>query len=264
MSVSTWHYGVIARYWSEFNTSGPEIGFFQRFVAAGQPALDIACGTGRLLVPYRRAGLDVDGCDVSADMIALCRQALGREGLQANLYVQPMHLLATERRFRTVFICGGFGLGAAREQDGEALLRIRDCLEPGGLLVFDVEMPYADARQWQLWLKANRAALPEPWRESAPRRTASDGTDYELRVRTVELDPVVQRLSLEMWARQWRGDQLLADEKNVLTANLYFRPELELLLQQAGFSEIEVQGHYTGRPATPEDDFLVFIARNNA
>ena len=264
MSASTWHYGVIARYWSEFNTTGPEIDYFRRFVAAGQPALDVACGTGRLLVPYRRAGLDVDGCDVSVDMIALCRQALGREGLQADLYVQPMHLLETERRYRTVFICGGFGLGATRAQDGEALVRIRECLEPGGLLVFDVEMPYADARQWQLWLKANRAELPEPWRESGPRRTATDGTDYELRVRTVELDPVEQRLSLEMRARQWRGAELLADEKSLLTANLYFRPELELMLQQAGFGEIEVQGHYTGRPATPEDDFLVFIARRGA
>ena len=264
MSASTWHYGVIARYWSEFNTSGPEIDFYRRFVSAGQPALDVACGTGRLLVPYRRAGLDVDGCDVSEDMVALCREALEREGLPADLYVQPMHLLDVGRRYRTVFICGGFGLGATRAQDRAALLRIRACLEPGGLLVFDVEMPYADARQWQRWLKAKRADLPEAWRESAPRRTASDGTDYELRVRTVDLDPLGQRLSLQMWARQWRGDVLLADETSQLTANLYFRPELELMLQQAGFSEVEVEGQYTGRPATPEDDFLLFIARNGA
>ena len=29
---------------------------------SGQPALDLGCGTGRLLLPFLRAGLDVDGC----------------------------------------------------------------------------------------------------------------------------------------------------------------------------------------------------------
>jgi ubiquinone/menaquinone biosynthesis C-methylase UbiE len=49
----TWHYGTVARWWAEFNLSGPEIAYFQRFVEAdGEPALDVACGTGRRLVPY--------------------------------------------------------------------------------------------------------------------------------------------------------------------------------------------------------------------
>ena len=68
MTAPTWHYGVTARWWAEFNTDGPEIDYFRRYAEAGQPALDLACGTGRLLIPYLRDGLDVDGCDVSADM----------------------------------------------------------------------------------------------------------------------------------------------------------------------------------------------------
>jgi hypothetical protein len=38
MTAQTWHYGVIARWWAEFNTSGPEIDYFRRHVEAGQPA----------------------------------------------------------------------------------------------------------------------------------------------------------------------------------------------------------------------------------
>ncbi len=110
----TWHYGLIARYWAEFNDDfrPHEIPYFQRFVEDdGQPALDVACGTGRLLLPYLRAGLDVDGCDVSADMIALCREKAEREGFAPNLYVQPMHQLDLPRRYRTIYVCGAFGLG---------------------------------------------------------------------------------------------------------------------------------------------------------
>src|SRR5512145_2745630 len=97
----TWHYGVVARWWAEFNTTGPEIDYFRPYVEAGQPALDVACGTGRLLLPYLRDGLDADGCDVSPDMLAECRAAAAREGLAPNLYAQAMCALDLPRRYRT-------------------------------------------------------------------------------------------------------------------------------------------------------------------
>ena len=103
----------------------------------------MACGTGRLLVPYRQAGLDVDGCDVSADMVAACRSKLEAAGVDANVWVAAMDELEPPRRYRTIFVCGGFGLGATRERDLEALRRFHAALEPGGTLVFDVEMPYS-------------------------------------------------------------------------------------------------------------------------
>ena len=60
----TWHYGLVARWWAEFNEDGPEIAYFRQFVEGdGQPALDVACGAGRLLLPYLRAGLDVDSIE---------------------------------------------------------------------------------------------------------------------------------------------------------------------------------------------------------
>ena len=165
----TWHYGLVARYWAEFNDDfrPHEIPYFQRFIEGhGQPALDVACGTGRLLIPYLRAGLDVDGCDVSADMVALCREKAEREGLSPKLYVQPMHELELPRRYRTIIVCGAFGLGSTREQDLQALERFRDLLEPGGTLLLDIEVPYADARLWKYFLKEERAALPEPTRST--------------------------------------------------------------------------------------------------
>ena len=85
-TARTWHHGLVAEWWAEFNLEGPEIEYFRRFVEDGQPALDAGCGTGRLLVPWLRAGLDVDGCDASADMVALCRERARREGLQPTLF----------------------------------------------------------------------------------------------------------------------------------------------------------------------------------
>src|SRR2546428_10669837 len=193
--AQTWHYGLIAKWWSEFNDDfrPHEIPYFQRYIERdGQPALDVACGTGRLLLPYLRAGLDVDGCDVSADMVALCREKAEREGLSPTLWAQPMHELDPPRTYRTIYVCSAFGLASKREQDLEALRRFREHLEPGGTLLVDIEVPYADTPQWPYWLKEERAQLPKPPREPRERKRASDGSEYALSARHLELDPLEQ------------------------------------------------------------------------
>lgn len=260
----TWHYGLVAKWWSEFNDDfrPHEIPYFQRFIEQdGQPALDVACGTGRLLLPYLRAGLDVDACDVSADMVALCREKATRAGFSPNLYVQPMHKLDLPRRYRTIYVCGAFGLGSTRDRDLKALECFHEYLEPGGTLLFDSEAPYADARQWRYWLKDERALLPEASRPPGGRRRASDGAEYALSSRVVDLDPLEQRVTLEMHAEMWRDDTLQLEETHTLDINLYFKNELLLMLERAGFADVVVHGEHTEVEPTSDDEFLVFVAK---
>ena len=163
-SSQTWHYGLVARHWAEHNTEGPEIDYYQRKIERyGEPALDAGCGTGRLLIPFLRAGLDVDGCDVSADMLSWCRKKAEQEGLKPQLYQQALHELDLSRHYQTIVVCGVFGIGASRQRDRIALQRFYGHLQPGGALLLDCILPYEDAKEWQLWLKGNRSKLPEPW-----------------------------------------------------------------------------------------------------
>jgi hypothetical protein len=64
-----------------------------------------------------------------------------------------------------------------------------------------------------------------------------------------------------MHAEQWRDGELQAEEDRLLTINLYFAHELRLLLERAGFADVAVEGDHNDRPATSDDDFLVFVAR---
>lgn len=262
-SPRTWHYGLVAQWWAEFNDDfrPHEIPYFQRFVERGQPALDVACGTGRLLLPYLRAGLDVDGCDVSADMIALCREKAEREGLVANLHVQAMHELDLPRRYRTIVVCGAFGLGSDRARDRQALERFFGQLEPGGTLLLDREMPYADARQWRYWLRDERASLPERAAPPRERRRTSDGAELGLRSRILEVDPLTQHVVYEMRAERWRDGELEAEETHRLDDGHYFCHELVLMLERAGFVDVVVHGEHEEREPRADDDFLVFVAR---
>jgi SAM-dependent methyltransferase len=263
VAPQTWHYGLVAKWWAEFNEGGPEIDYFRRFIEReGEPALDVACGTGRLLLPYLRAGLDVDGCDVSEDMIALCRERAEREGLSPTLFVQPMHELDPPRSYRTIVVCGGFALGSDRAQDLQALARFREHLEPGGTLVLDNEVPYANSRQWKRWLREERADLPRAWSDDdQDRRRASDGSELALQGRLLALDPLEQRATLQIRARQWRDGDLVAEEDHTLDIGLYFTNELVLMLERAGFEVVAVHGGHEERAATADDDFVVFVAR---
>jgi len=259
----TWHHGLVATWWAEFNDDfrPHEIPYFRRHVERdGQPALDVACGTGRLLLPYLRAGLDVDGCDISADMVQHCRAKASAEGLSPVLFVQGMHEIDPPRTYRTVFVCGAFGLGSTRAQDVEALSRLHDALQPGGTLLLDIEVPYADTKQWRYWTSEGRRALPEELPPPRERRLASDGGEYTLRARVLDLDPLEQRVTLGMHAERWRDGELEADEDRTLTINLYFRNELLLLLERAGFADVRIEGDHNDLPPTPDDEFLVFVA----
>lgn len=257
----TWHYGLVAEWWAAFNTDGPEIEYFGRFVEAGQPALDAGCGTGRLLLPWLRAGWDVDGSDVSADMIAHCRERARAEGLEPTLLVQPLHELEPPRRYRTVVACGVIGLGSTRAQDEEALRRFHRALEPGGNLLLDNEVPYSKAHRWSLWHREQRRALPEPWAAGGERRRAADGSEYDLRGRVLALDPLDQTLVYELRADKWVEGEHVASEEHSLTMRMYFRDELVLMLRNAGFREVRVRGGYADEEPTGDHDFLVYIAR---
>jgi SAM-dependent methyltransferase len=202
----------------------------------------------------------VDGCDVSADMIAACREKAEREGLSPNLYVQPMQELDLPRQYETIYVCGAFGLGSTRAQDLEALRRFHEHLEPGGRLLVDIEVPYADARQWKYWLKDERESLPEATRPTRERRRASDGADYALSSRILDLDPLTQHVVMEIHAEKWQGETLEAEEDHRLNISLYFKGELLAMLEGAGFSDIVVHGDHVEAEPTSDDEFLVFVA----
>jgi hypothetical protein len=196
-------------------------------------------------------------------MIELCREQAEREGLSPTLFVQPMHELDAPRTYRTIFVCGGFGLGSTREQDEEALRRFHSQLEPGGTLVLDNENPYAMGNPWRYWQKDERAGIPREWEplDEVERRRGSDGAEYALLARVVDFDPLEQRISYEMRAWMWIDGELVRQEEHELQMTLYFKNELELMLERAGFRDIVLHGDHCEEPPTPTSDFVVFVAR---
>jgi len=255
-----WHYGLVAEMWSAGERGTRELDFLQTLIVrVGQPALDLGCGAGRLLVPLRQAGIEVDGVDISQDMLAVCKAKLEAKGLDAGLHASPMHALALPRSYRVIFLADSFGLAGSRALDEQALARIYAQLEPGGVLVFNKEAPYA-LDEWAYFPSETRAALPEPWPEEPGRRQGEDGIEYLNWLRLAALDPLEQTYRLEMRVQKQQAGEVLGEEVRTLRGTLYLRNELVAMLEKTGFSRVDVLGGYTDHSATTEDEEFVYLA----
>ncbi len=256
--VTTWHHGLIAEWWAQFNHGGPEIEFYRRWFAPDLPVLDAACGAGRLLVPWVRSGVDIDGMDASADMIAACRQAAAADGLRPDLYVQALHRLAMPRRYGTIVVCGSFGLGGSTADDRAALEQLRAHLLPGGTLILDYEAAELDEERLSRF-----SASPPDLTAPAPdqRRRGVNGFDYALRHRMVTVDLAARQMCRELQAWKWSGDELLAHETHQLKVCLYSPQEITAALVAAGFEDVTMVGGYRDRPPVAGDRMHTWIAR---
>ncbi len=260
---ATWHYGLMARWWAEFNQPDPEeVAYLRAAIERfGQPALDLGCGTGRLLTPLLAEGLDVDGVDVSADMLAYARRNAETVGANPLLEAQPMHRLDLPRRYRTIFMIGAFELAGDREQGRETLRRAYAHLDPGGALLVNHELPYHSPEEhWARWLAGRRGDLPRPWR-TIGRKRAADGDEIELQSRLLELDPLGQTETLESRLLLWRAGAQVAEETWRLRQAMYFPQEVLGLLHETGFRDMRVESGYSGDPANPDDGTVTFVAR---
>jgi hypothetical protein len=204
--------------------------------------------------------VDIDGCDISADMLEQCRKVAGAAGLEPTLSAQPMHAFRLPRRYRTIYICDSFGLAGSRELDLETLRRCHEHLEDGGALVLTVDAEYTDPDAWGNWLPEGRAAMPHPWPDEARRRQAQDGSEHLARFRFVDVDPLEQIYTREVQLEQWRDGVLERAESYVLRGNMYLKSEVALMLRVAGFRSITVRGDYTDDTATADSEKLILTA----
>lgn len=116
--------------------------------AAGGPVLEMGCGTGRVLVPVARAGLEVVGVDASAGMLARLERRLEGEPEEVRRRVRLVR-----GDVRSVSVPGEFALVMAPFRVVQHLVAPADARawlanaarhlrrDPPGLLVFDSFQP---------------------------------------------------------------------------------------------------------------------------
>lgn len=218
----------------------PDISFWvDAATDAGSPVLEIGCGTGRVLIPSARAGVDVVGLDASPQMLAVCRERLRQEhaAVQSRVELVQADMRAFElgRQFTLATLpFRPFQHLVTVEEQLSCLMSIRRHLIAGGRLVLDLFNPSLDAL-------AARQEGQEFGDE--PEFSTPDGRRVVRRHQTVAHDRFNQVSHVELIYYVTHPDGREERLVHAFPMRYLFRFEAEHLLVRCGF---EVEQLYAG------------------
>lgn len=248
------YHGLIASSWDLLrgDTSGWDDRLFFRGIIEndGQPALDVGCGTGRLLLDYISEGLDVDGLDVSPEMLEICKDKAKELGLKPTLYQQGIESLDVPRRYRTIFIpSSSFQLVTDLTDARTALERCHYHLQLGGRLVISImDVSQDSGKGWQVVAEKQR-----PEDGLVVRRWLNSTYDPE-----TQLEHTENRYELV------KDGEVVASEKyrRSPATRGYTLSQIMKMMQTAGFREVRAVSEFSEEPASAYDKlFCVFGTR---
>ena len=122
----------------ESHGPSPELALMKAFLE-NHPgrSLEIGCGSGRLLGPLREAGFEVEGLEISADMIARAEPAL-----QQQIHRGDMDQWIPKEAYASILV-PAFTLQLSADPLS-TLKHWRGWLRPGGAIYLTTFMPYAE------------------------------------------------------------------------------------------------------------------------
>jgi SAM-dependent methyltransferase len=126
----------------------------ERLAAApGRRLLDLACGHGRIALPFARAGWQVTGLDLSETSLALAREASEKEGLQIDWIRGDMRQPPPGPFDAAMNIFTAFGYFEDEAENQRVLDAVAASLVPGGLFLIDTLNLLNLAGRWveRLW-----------------------------------------------------------------------------------------------------------------
>ena len=218
---------------------------------SGGQILELACGSGRVLLPLAQAGYSVTGVDSSEAMLQLARQTLTEAGViqQCTLVQQDIRTLKLEQKFRLAFIAlGSFAHLTQRREQQETLTALRVHLSRGATFILDISN--ADARYMEDL--SGQILHQGSWQQE-------DGTMLSHFVSPASAH---NRHLLEMTHFYERHQQGGTVQRTVVTTHLtlFERGEIELLVEQAGFVVKELYGDYELGPFHLDSPRMICIA----
>lgn len=136
--------GLISELYALLRSSDPDPSLYARFIArSGEPALELGCGDGDPMLDLLEQGLDVEGVDVSPDMLRRARERAAARGLWPVLHCVAMEDMRLHRRFRSIFLAGAtFCLLHDDDAALAALKAIAAHLEPHGSVLIPLFVPH--------------------------------------------------------------------------------------------------------------------------
>jgi SAM-dependent methyltransferase len=195
-------------------------------LAGRSGALEFAVGTGRIALPLTRAGVRVDGIELSQDMVDRMREKPGGDAV--NVTMGDMSRVTTGRRYGLVYLVFNT-IGNLLTQDDQVrcFQNAARHLEPGGAFVVECRIPAAPARPYGQFVDAEHVAADA------------------VTLGVAQYDPVTQVLDLNHVQISADGIFLMP-----ISLRLAHPPEFDLMARIAGLRLRDRWGGWNAEPYT--------------
>jgi ubiquinone/menaquinone biosynthesis C-methylase UbiE len=228
-----------------FEIDKEELSFYEHYIKQSQePVLEIACGTGRILIPLLKRGYDIEGFDSSSHMLQLCKDKAKKNNVQPILYQQEMQSLQLPKTYGCMFSpLGSYQQIADRKDAQQALQKFYEYLMLDGMLIIYLYLPWYNTPTFGQW-----------YQHESIKKDGKKIIVYEKLIH----DPIEQLIFAQYRYEVWQDDICIAKEEKEMTIRWYSRFEFQMMLEQSGFKNIQVAAGYQDNGPF---DQMMFIAQ---
>ncbi|HEV3315432.1 MAG TPA: class I SAM-dependent methyltransferase [Candidatus Angelobacter sp.] len=223
----------------------------------GGPVLEIACGTGRVLLPIAREGIEIHGVDNSPAMLNVLRKNLQSEPEEVRKRVSvsggDMRTFRLGKKYPLVIIPFRPMQHMHTLEDQIAALKTAALhLEEDGVLAFNVFYPKYD----QIFSSIGEEIQEMEWPLS------SDPSKIVRRYfRKDSVAKISQIFTGTFIFRTFQGNQLVNEETESFKLSYYTYPHLQALFLLAGLESVEEYGSFAQTPLDNNSTEMIFVLR---
>lgn len=205
--------------------------------------LEAGVGTGRMLIPFLKAGVKMDGVDLSPFMLDKCRENLEKEKLVTDLFLQDLQQLDIPKKYDIIMMpTGSFALLPTREIMLNSLESFKKHLLPGGKIIIDLLLP-RDFKKGE---------------STTSVFSLTENSGIVFNSTSLEIDWEKQQTTELHRYEKWIDGKLTQTELSNFILSWYGIEEFTLILEKLGF--VNIQHLWDYNKETTKHDTLTFIA----
>jgi SAM-dependent methyltransferase len=203
-----------------------EMEFYLSFVKdKTMKVLEPMCGNGRMLIPFMEKGVDIEGFDISEEMLKVCRQKAEQLNLMPTVFCEKIEDFKSEKKYDLILIpFGSFSL-LSDELAERGLDNLKTVLKDEGKILLTTVTRYNGIEDIPEWVETNRKQF-----------------DHETIVeyKKVHFDETNNLLKMQLKYESYQREKLEKTEIMDFPMRLYNPGEFEDRLKSKGFQNVVV------------------------
>jgi len=206
--------------------TGKELGFYLSFIKdKNMKVLEPMCGNGRMLIPFMQNGVDIEGFDISEDMLKVCKEKAKKLNLNPVVSRGRIEEYRSDKKYDLIMIpIGSFSLLPDNLVD-ISLQNMKNNLKENGKFLLTVVLGGNETEEILDWIETNRKEI---------------NNELIVEYKKVSYDDSQRLLNIKLKYEVIQTEKIVETEIMDFPIRLYDLKEFENILIANGFSQIVV------------------------